>query len=113
MSIQRLLAAVAVVACMAVGPLAAAGPEDTAEAAAESWLKLVDAGEYATSWEQAAKLFQGAVKQADWVQMVNGVRTPLGKVMSRKVESREYTEKLSRALRERCQHGLRRTHPSR
>ena len=69
-------------------------PEDAAQAAAESWLKLVDDGNYAASWEQAAKVFKGAVKQADWAQTVGGVRTPLGKLVSRKLKSREYTEKM-------------------
>ena len=78
-----------------VGPAVAADkPEDAAQAAAESWLKLVDDGDYAASWEQAAKVFKGAVKQADWAQMVGGVRTPLGKLVSRKLKSREYTEKM-------------------
>ena len=81
-----------------VGPVVAADkPEDAAQAAAESWLKLVDAGNYAASWEQAAKVFKGAVKQADWAQMAGGVRTPLGKLLSRKLKSREYTEKLPAA----------------
>jgi hypothetical protein len=84
-----------------IGAIAAAGgafaadkPEDAAQASAESWLKLVDNGEYAASWEQAAKVFKGAVQQADWVKMSGGVRTPLGKVISRKLKSREYAEKL-------------------
>jgi hypothetical protein len=64
---------------------------------AESWLKLVDAGNYPRSGDQAAKVFKGAVKQADWVQMAGSVRAPLGKVVSRKLKSREYTDKLSGA----------------
>ena len=76
------------------GALAADKPEDAAQASAESWLKLVDNGDYAASWEQAAKVFKGAVQQADWSKMSGGVRTPLGKVISRKLKSREYAEKL-------------------
>ncbi len=76
------------------GALAADKPEDAAQAAAESWLKLVDEGNYPASWDQAAKVFKGAVKQADWGQMAGGVRTPLGKLVSRKLKSREYTEKM-------------------
>jgi hypothetical protein len=72
---------------------AAAGPEDAAQAAAESWLSLVDGGNYSASWDQGAKMFKGAVKQAEWGQMVGGARTPLGKLVSRKLKSREYTEK--------------------
>jgi hypothetical protein len=72
-------------------------PEDAAQPAAESWLKLVDAGNYAASWDQAAKVFKGAVGQADWVQMAGGVRTPLGKLVSRQLKSREYAEKMAGA----------------
>jgi hypothetical protein len=74
------------------GVFAADGPEDAAQAAAESWLKLVDGGNYPASWDQAARVFKGAVKQADWGQMAGGVRSPLGKLVSRKLKSREYTE---------------------
>jgi hypothetical protein len=76
------------------GAFAADKPEDAAQAAAESWLKLVDDGNYSASWDQAAKVFKGAVKQADWGQMAGGVRTPLGKLVSRKLKSREYSEKM-------------------
>jgi hypothetical protein len=45
--------------------------EDKAEkAATESanhWLSLVDAGDYATSWDEAAPLFKGAVSKGQWV----------------------------------------------
>jgi hypothetical protein len=92
---RRSLTTVCLIALLAAGVAVAADkPEDAAQGAAEAWLKLVDDGNYAASWEQAAKVFKGAVKQADWVQMAGGVRTPLGKLVSRKVKSREYTEKL-------------------
>ncbi len=68
-------------------------PEDAAQVAAESWLRLVDGGNYSASWDQAAKPLKGAVKQAEWSAMVGGVRTPLGRLVSRKLKSREYTEK--------------------
>jgi len=94
MSLGRLFITGCVVA-LCVGPaLATDTPEDAAQTAAESWLKLVDDGNYAASWEQAAKVFKGAVKQADWGRMAGGVRTPLGKLVSRKLKSREYTEKM-------------------
>jgi len=87
-----------IVACLiafVVGGVASAAdkPEDAAQAAAESWLKLVDGGDYSASWSQAAKVFKGAVKQTDWGEMVGGVRIPHGKLVSRKLRSREYTEK--------------------
>lgn len=73
---------------------AAEKPEDVAQAVAESWLKLTDGGNFAGSWQQAAKIFKGAVTEGDWVKMAGGVRAPLGKVTSRKLKSRDYTEKL-------------------
>jgi hypothetical protein len=73
---------------------AADAREDAAQAAAEVWLKLVDAGDYKASWEQAAMVFKGAVTQADWEQKAGAVRNPLGKVVSRKLKSRQYAEQL-------------------
>jgi hypothetical protein len=94
MIFRRSVVAALCAACL-IGPAVAADkPEDAAQAAAESWLKRVDAGDYAGSWEQAARVFKGAVKQDGWVQMCGGVRVPLGKLTSRKLKSREYTEKL-------------------
>ena len=73
---------------------AADTPEDLAQRAAESWLKLTDAGDGGASWEQAAKAFKGAVTKEQWTGAIAGVRPPLGKVVSRKVKSRKYMEKL-------------------
>jgi hypothetical protein len=72
----------------------AEAPEDAAQAAAESWLKLVDAEQYAESWEGAAALFKGAVTREQWVQAAGAARAPLGGLVSRKIRSRQYTEQL-------------------
>jgi len=74
--------------------LGADTPEDAAQLAAESWLKVVDDAKYEASWDQGAKLFQGAVTKEQWKQAVTGVRAPLGKVISRKLKSRQYVDKL-------------------
>src|SRR5262245_14693578 len=85
----------ALLSVVLIGPAwSAEEPQATAQAAAEAWLKVVDAGNYASSWEQASKLFRGAVTQEQWVQALKGTRAPLGKVVSRKIKSRQYTEKL-------------------
>ncbi|MFQ5791357.1 MAG: DUF4019 domain-containing protein [Acidobacteriota bacterium] len=68
--------------------------EDAGEASANAWLTLIDQGKYGDSWEQAAQLFKGAVTKDDWKRTLAGVRTPLGKMISRKVKSRHYTESL-------------------
>jgi hypothetical protein len=86
---------VAIVAVVFAGPTRAADkPEDLAQSAAESWLKLTDAGDGGGSWDQAAKLFKSAVTKEQWGQALAGVRPPLGKVISRKVTSRQYSEKV-------------------
>ena len=72
----------------------AEAPEDAAQAAAASWLELVDEGQYGESWEQAARLFKRAVTVDQWKQALAGVRGPLGKRVSRKIKSRQYMEKV-------------------
>jgi hypothetical protein len=91
----RGLAWMAIIILVAAGAARAADkPEDLAQAAAESWLKLTDAGNADVSWDQAAKLFKGAVTKEKWAQALAGVRPPLGKVISRKLSSRQYGEKM-------------------
>jgi hypothetical protein len=67
--------------------------EKAAEASATAWLKLVDTEKYGESWTEAASLFKGAVTQDAWKQQVKAVRRPLGRVISRKLKSKTYTEK--------------------
>jgi hypothetical protein len=74
--------------------LAAEKAEDAAQAASDSWLKVVDEARYEASWEQAASLFKGAVTKDQWKQAAAGARAPLGMLVSRKVRSREYREKV-------------------
>jgi hypothetical protein len=69
-------------------------PEQLAQAAAESWLVLVDNGKYAESWNQAAAYFKAAVTQDQWQKMLTTTRTPLGKMLSRKLKSATYTRTL-------------------
>lgn len=70
----------------------AAGPEKekAAVVAAQKWLALIDAGNYADSWKKAAGYFRAAVNQEKWEQSLQAVRTPLGKIISRKVKSKVY-----------------------
>ena len=71
---------------------ATSGKEKAAQAAAEAWLALVDAGKYDASWDEAAKLFRGAVDKATWQRQVGGVRGPIGALVSRKLSSATYTK---------------------
>ncbi len=71
--------------------------ETAAIESAQSWLKMIDAGNYAESWNEAAESFRAAVKKDQWPQMLTSVRKPLGKVGSRKVLAKNYTESLPNA----------------
>jgi len=71
-------------------------PEAEADAlpAAEAWLALVDSGQYAKSWDEAAGYFKGAVQKEKWIQTMNAARTPFGKNISRKLKSKRYKTSL-------------------
>ncbi len=62
--------------------------------ASGAWLKLVDAGDYTASYEQASTLFKDHVSAATWVQQVGAVRKPLGAVVSRQVKAAQYATSL-------------------
>jgi len=66
--------------------------EKAAIAVSGAWLSLVDEGNYAESWNQAAGLFKNAVTKEQWQSTVKAVRTPLGKAVVRKLKSKKYTE---------------------
>jgi len=68
--------------------------EKAAVLAAEKWLAIIDKGQYDESWKQAAGFFKSAVKQDQWVQSLQAVRKPLGKLISRQVKNRKYTTSL-------------------
>lgn len=53
----------------------------------EKWLKGIDAGEYAKSWQEASADFQKAITKEKWVAAMNAVRVPLGKCESRQLAS--------------------------
>jgi len=68
--------------------------EKAAVESAKAWLDLVDDGRYFKSWEEAAAGFKVAVSQADWEKTARAVRTPLGKMLSRKLKSQQYATSL-------------------
>ena len=74
---------------MALAPLAArsAAPETAAEAAARTWLALVDGGNYYQSWAIASEGFRNAQSRTQWVARVGAAREPLGALRSRRLVS--------------------------
>ena len=69
----------------------AVGP---ATAAAEAWLKLVDAGHYQGSYKDTSSYFKSRISERKWVEKVEPVRKPLGAMISRKVQGAQYTTSL-------------------
>ncbi len=65
-----------------------------AEGAAGSWLALVDSGQYAKSWTEAAGLFRRQLSSEQWEKTVSGVRESLGKLRSRNLKSAEFSRTL-------------------
>lgn len=65
-----------------------------ATVAATAWLAMIDAGEYAESWNGTSQQFQKVVSKREWVQKLTAVRAPLGSLVSRKVSKSTYKTSL-------------------
>ncbi|MGO9061807.1 MAG: DUF4019 domain-containing protein [Candidatus Binataceae bacterium] len=63
---------------------------EQATQAADAWLKLVDAGDYAASYQQTSSLFKDLVSQAKWTEKAGAARKPLGKLDSRRMKTAQY-----------------------
>ncbi len=68
--------------------------EQAAITSAHNWLGLIDKGDYAASWNQAAGLFKSAVSMEQWQHSLAAVQAPLGKSISRALKSKKYAEEL-------------------
>ncbi|MEW5724194.1 MAG: DUF4019 domain-containing protein [Thermodesulfobacteriota bacterium] len=77
---------------LAVGS-AAAGDRELEQAleAVGAWLAVLDSGDYARTWEQAAAYVKEKVSRERWVDNLNIVRRPLGRVISRRLNSTQVT----------------------
>jgi tetratricopeptide (TPR) repeat protein len=61
-----------------------------AEGAALAWLALVDDAKYGDSWDAAAEFLRKAVAKDAFGKQIAAARTPLGKLLSRKLISATY-----------------------
>lgn len=88
--------ALALLGVVLMGWTAAAVEEKEAAAldATQSWLALVDQGEYGESWVRAAVYFKNAISRDQWNQSLHAVRRPLGEVLSRTLKSRTFLTEL-------------------
>jgi hypothetical protein len=69
------------------GAKADAGAEKAATSAAQTWLAVIDNGDYVQSWQNASVFFQSAVTEEKWKSSLETFRKPLGNLLSRKVKS--------------------------
>lgn len=75
-------------------PGAEAGQEAIAQGEALLWLRLVDTNQLDQSWEEMSPSFKSEVSKRKWKATITEIRKPLGKVLSRKPKSAEYTKEL-------------------
>ena len=78
----------------AIPARAADTSEAAASKAAEAWLKLLDGGQYGAAWDEASSMFRKAVSRAAWEKQAAAAREPLGKVLERKIATRQLTHEL-------------------
>ena len=84
-------------ALLLVAGIAAAQNSQKEKAAvdcAEKWLAVVDKGKYADSWQKAAVFFKTSVTKEQWEQSLLSFRKPLGRLVSRKVQSTTFITSL-------------------
>ncbi len=62
--------------------------EKAAVTTAEKWLALIDTGKYSESWLEANEYFRNSVTQEQWEKIVRSVRARTGKVISRKLKTK-------------------------
>jgi hypothetical protein len=55
---------------------------------------MVDEGKYSESWHAASSYFKNVVKEEEWKQKMKAYRIPLGKLLSRNVQTETYKTSL-------------------
>jgi hypothetical protein len=69
-------------------------PEELAVASAEQWLKIIDTDNYDKGWVYASEYLKNAVTKDFFKQSLQGVRSPLGSMKTRVLDSAQYTTSL-------------------
>jgi hypothetical protein len=65
--------------------------EKAAIECAKAWLELIDTEKYAQGWQKSASYVRNLVPEGDWQRSLQGVRQPLGKLVSRELKATRYT----------------------
>jgi hypothetical protein len=94
MRLALLCCTLCILAMASPAATSAEGPEKAAESAALAWLALVDAGNYAQSWNTASTMFRQNVTQSQWQAAAANARGPVGALKSRTLSSATYARTL-------------------
>lgn len=79
---------------MTVSPGLFAQSPTAPEEVAKEWLKLVDSGQSANSWERTGSLFKARNTEQTWQTMLSFIRSSLGQVISRKIASVQFSHSM-------------------
>lgn len=85
--------AITVAIIVASGFASSASTQSVAHAA-QSWLALVDAGEYGQSWNDVAQYLKKRITKNQWVAQLQQARMPLGAVKSRRLAGTQFKNAL-------------------
>jgi hypothetical protein len=69
--------------------------EKEARAAAEEWLALIDAADYAAAYAREPERLRAATTQDQFIRSMEGRRVPFGKMLSRTFIGAAFTHKLT------------------
>lgn len=86
-----------VLAVAAVPAVAQESAEEVAKTVAEEWLNLVDSGNYAQSWTDAASYFKDQLTAEQWSAALTKVTQQIGTVSSRKFLSATFMTQVPNA----------------
>ncbi len=51
--------------------------------AAQTWLNGLDSGQFGSDWDNSSTIFQSTLPKAQWVSMMDQLRKPMGRMISR------------------------------
>jgi hypothetical protein len=91
------LCVAAVATVMMAAQVRAGEAETKAQAAADAWLAVVDAGQYGRSWDQASSMLKNAATRSGWEAAAKSVRASLGRLKGRKLKSATFTRTVPNA----------------
>jgi hypothetical protein len=85
--------------CLLIGPIAVAQDKNTeaAQEGAESWLAIVDKGDYAGSYDRAAIIFKLAITKEEWLQKVRAGARAIGEGDIAQIEARAVRNVIARS----------------